>query len=220
MRMFLKTLLCSTALFSAIAPKPALAHPHEFVTMLTTALFNEKGAVTGLRYQWTFDEFFTAYAIEGQDANKNGKAEQNELDALLSEIMGNIKSINYFTKFDANHPAPTFAGHKEIAASMEGRQLRLNFELSFTKPYSLNKNPLNYSVYDDEFYIAMQHEDGDNSYQPANAPGGCRTELIPPDPSDEISEFASSLGKSESGGTDLGKNFAEWISITCGEAKS
>ena len=94
--MLRRTLLAAALVLS---PVTALAHPHEFVTMKVTARFNESGKVAGFRYNWLFDEFFSAYALEGQDANGNGTAEESELDALMAEILGNIASIDYFTAF-------------------------------------------------------------------------------------------------------------------------
>ena len=100
LRTLAPALVALSAASAALNPAPAAAHPHEFVTMEVNAKFDFNGKVSGLTYDWTFDEFFTAYAVDGQDLNKNGVAEPNELAALLDEILGNIKVINYFTVFD------------------------------------------------------------------------------------------------------------------------
>ena len=52
---------------------PAQAHPHVWITFETTVLY-DKGTFIGVRHKWTFDEFYTAMAIEGLDKNKDGKS--------------------------------------------------------------------------------------------------------------------------------------------------
>ena len=195
--------------------KKAVAHPHEFVTMRITAQFDENGHVRGLLYNWTFDPFFTAYAVEGEDANKNGKAEQGELDALLKNILGNIESVNYFTAFDGNGVVPEFGKAIAIASELHDQQLSVTFDLPFTKPVDPKKKMLRYAVYDDEFYIAMTHDPAADAVQLVNAPNGCKFDLQEPDPSEDLAEFAASLGREESTGGGLGVHFAEWVNIKC-----
>ncbi len=76
----LQTLLGRATLMIAItcsATTVVRAHPHEFITMHVGAAFDDAGRLAGFRYHWTFDEFFSAYAMEGQDANGNGTFEQS-----------------------------------------------------------------------------------------------------------------------------------------------
>lgn len=199
-----------------LAPTATWAHPHEFVTMKITAQFDANGAVTGMRYNWVFDEFFSAYALEGQDANKDGKPQQAEMDALMAEILGNIGGIDYFTAFDGNGVVPKIAGAKPVAATMQGRQFDMTFDVAFAAPVTPTKaKPLRYAIYDNEFYISMTHAPGEEGMQLANPPAGCTAQLTEPDPDEDLAAFAASLGKDETGGPDLGAAFAEWVGISC-----
>jgi len=210
------SLLSLTLLAVLSSAKQATAHPHEFVTMRITAQFDGNGHISGLLYNWTFDPFFSAYAIEGEDANKNGVAEQAELDALLKNILGNIKEVNYFTAFDGNGAVPDFKEAIPIASEVNGeQQLVVTFDLPFAKPVDPKKKALRYAIYDDEFYIAMTHDPEAKAVELVNAPKNCKYDLEEPAPSDDIAEFAASLGKNDSGGSGLGVQFAEWVAITC-----
>ena len=193
----------------------AAAHPHEFVTMAVQANFNVNDQLSGLTYTWTFDEFFTAYAIEGEDANKNGKAEPEELRKLLNHILGNIKSIDYFTAFGNSGAQPELATARPLESVMKGRQLQISFQLPFKKPLTLGKQSLKFAIYDDEFYIAMNHDEKSLERIIPASMEGCSADLSFPDPDDELVAFASSLGKEESSGGGLGASFAEWMSISC-----
>src|ERR1044071_5132030 len=45
----------------------ALAHPHVWATVRSEILLGPNHEITGIRHAWTFDEFYTAMAIEGLD---------------------------------------------------------------------------------------------------------------------------------------------------------
>lgn len=203
-------------LFAIALPiQQAAAHPHEFVTMAVQANFNLNDQMSGLTYTWTFDESFTAYAVEGEDANKNGKAEPEELQKLINHILGNIKGIDYFTVFDKSGAVPEFAAARPVESVLKGRQLQLRFQLPFKKPLVLQDKPVKFAIYDDEFYIAMNHEEKSVGKVIPASLKGCSADLSFPDPDEELVAFASSLGKEESSGGGLGASFAEWMTISC-----
>lgn len=75
---------------------PAYAHPHVWVSVETTVQA-ERGAFTGLRQRWTFDEFYSSMAIEGLDTNKDGVLDRQELAELAKVNMEGLKEFAYFT---------------------------------------------------------------------------------------------------------------------------
>ncbi len=75
---------------------PVAAHPHVWVKVETTVLYTN-GAITGFRHKWTFDEFYTAMAIEGLDKNKDGVYSREELAELAKVNVDVLKEFNYFT---------------------------------------------------------------------------------------------------------------------------
>jgi len=208
-------LAIALALAAFPVSQQAHAHPHEFVTMDMTARFDSNKHMSGMTYVWTFDEFFSAYAIEGQDKNKNQKAEPEELTALLVEIIGNIKDIKYFTVFDKEHVVPEFAPARPISSKMVDGKLRIEFVVPFAKPLDLRGKKLRYAIYDDEFYIAMNYDPENEGINITGAADRCSSGIDRPDPDEEIVAFASSLGKEQSSGGGLGAQFAEWVTLSC-----
>ena len=75
---------------------PAAAHPHVWISV-QTALLYDKGAFSGLRHTWAFDQFYTAMAIEGLDKNKDGKYDREELAELAKVNIDGLKEFAYFT---------------------------------------------------------------------------------------------------------------------------
>lgn len=75
---------------------PAKAHPHVWVTTQTTVLY-ENGTIIGLRYKWSFDEFYTSMALQGLDTNNDGIYERSELAELAKVNIDGLKEFDYFT---------------------------------------------------------------------------------------------------------------------------
>ncbi len=75
---------------------PGAAHPHVWVTAETTVLF-EGGSISGFRHTWTFDEFYTAMAIQDLDTNKDGVYSREELAELAKVNIEGLKEFGYFT---------------------------------------------------------------------------------------------------------------------------
>jgi len=80
----------------AVQPTPAGAHPHVFVTTETTVVY-ENGSVVGLRQKWSFDDFYTAMALQGLDTNNDGTYDRSELAELAKVNMEGLKEFEYFT---------------------------------------------------------------------------------------------------------------------------
>jgi ABC-type uncharacterized transport system substrate-binding protein len=62
-----------------LAAGPALAHPHVFVDAKAELVFSAPGTITAVRNIWQFDRAFSEYAIQGLDADDDGKLSDAEL---------------------------------------------------------------------------------------------------------------------------------------------
>lgn len=154
----------------------AAAHPHVFITFETTVLY-EKGTFVGVKHKWTFDEFYTAMAIEGLDKNKDGVYDREELAELAKVNIDGLKDFAYFT-----HPA--LAG-KELAVG-EARDywlehkdglLSLHFTLPFASPVLAEAKGLAISVYDPTYFIAFDPAKDKPARLSEGTPKGCEAKL-------------------------------------------
>src|SRR5258705_11620002 len=89
-------LIVGVAASLGVLVAPAAAHPHVWIIVETTLMF-DKGAFTGLRHKWSFDQYYTAMAIEGLDKNKDGKYDREELAELAKVNIDGLKDFAYFT---------------------------------------------------------------------------------------------------------------------------
>jgi len=88
--------LLAAPIATLLGASSAGAHPHVWVTMHTTVLY-EHGSIVGLRHDWTFDQYYTEMAIEGLDKNKDGKYSREELAELAKINVEALKEFAYFT---------------------------------------------------------------------------------------------------------------------------
>ena len=63
--------LAAIGTVASIAP-PASAHPHVYIDMKTAFHFDAKGQLDALRVVWIFDEFYSAFALDGAPKTDSG----------------------------------------------------------------------------------------------------------------------------------------------------
>jgi ABC-type uncharacterized transport system substrate-binding protein len=181
---WLKTGLLRAAAVAAtvlLASLPAAAHPHIWVTMEATLLY-ENGVFTGIRHKWTFDEYYTASAIEGLDKNKDGIYDREELAELAKVNVDALKDFDYFT-------FPTLAGQavklgepKDYWLEHKDGALSLLFTVPFATPVLPDAKGFAFAVYDPSFFIAFDLAKSENPVRLGEAaPKTCKLKIEAPD---------------------------------------
>jgi ABC-type uncharacterized transport system substrate-binding protein len=162
--------------FLAMLASSAGAHPHVWITVETTVLY-DKGEFTGLQHKWTFDEFYTAMAIEGLDKNKDGIYDREELSELAKVNMDGLKEFGYFTY-------PMLAGQdvklqepKEYWLEHKDNALALHFTVLFAQPVSPKAKDFAFVVQDPQFFIAFVPAKTDPVKFSEGAPKSCKATI-------------------------------------------
>ena len=75
----------------------AHAHPHVWATVRSEIILNADHQITGVRHSWTFDEFYSAMAVQGLDTNGDGVFSAKELEPLAEVNIKSLKDFDYFT---------------------------------------------------------------------------------------------------------------------------
>ncbi len=150
---------CLLVLAAAVAPALALvhsaaAHPHVFIEARTIVLY-EGGRFKGLEHRWTFDEFYTASAIEGLDANKDGVYDRAELAELAKVNVEGLKEFNYFTAATVGGKEIKVADVKDYYLEHKDGVLTLIFTLPFEAPVPADAKDFRFSVADPTFFIGF-----------------------------------------------------------------
>lgn len=162
----------SVAAALAFSPS-ALAHPHVWIEMTSAIGFNPQGQVTALGIAWTFDEFYSMAAVDGQDKNKDGKYDDAELKELATLYLNNLEKYGYFTAVEvASKPAPPAKADSPRAQFKDGR-LTFSFRLPLSKPVDPRTTKFSYSSFDPSYYIDIQPAKVGGVRMGTNAPKGC-----------------------------------------------
>jgi ABC-type uncharacterized transport system substrate-binding protein len=213
--------LSAVALAASLASSSsgASAHPHVWVTVEATVLYTN-GSITGLKEAWTFDEFYTATAIEGLDANRDGKYDRQELAELAKVNIDGLKEFAYFTYAKLGSGELKFATPADYWLEHTDKGiLTLHFTLPLEHAVLAEAPGFTFSVYDPSFFIAFDLAKDQPVKLGANAPTDCKVAIT--EPADENSDaqqlnqaFSSAMGGG--GGPSFG--MAKTVAIQCAKS--
>jgi ABC-type uncharacterized transport system substrate-binding protein len=200
------------------AALPAAAHPHVWVTVETTVVY-DGGKITGLQHKWTFDDSYTEMAIQGLDANGDGQYSREELAELAKVNIDGLKEFGYFTvaklgeeKLKAKDPVDYYLEYKEGFLS-------LFFTLPFEQPVLADASNFNFSVFDESFFIAFDFGKDNPVKLSAGAPAGCSAQIgIPESELEQLKALNESFGGQLTAGdanAGTGMGYARTVTLGC-----
>ncbi|HRD76714.1 MAG TPA: DUF1007 family protein [Hyphomicrobiaceae bacterium] len=101
------------ALILMATPQPVAAHPHVWVKVDTTVVY-ERGTIVALKQRWVFDEVYSSFAIDGLDKNKDGVFSREELQELAKANMDGVGQFGYFTSAKLDNAPLKFGAPTEF----------------------------------------------------------------------------------------------------------
>lgn len=217
----LRQLILTIALMSpgvVVLTAGAAAHPHVWATVRSEIVFGPDRKITGIKHAWTFDEFYSAMAVQGLDADKDGVYSKKELKPLAKVNIDSLKDFDYFTfvraagedKFLPLKPP------EDYWVEYGDTVLTLKFTLPLETPLDPGAEGATLDVYDPSFFVAFGFADKD-PVTIAGAPEGCTAKPDVPDP--EAAEAAKALTESffsELGpDSNYGSQFAQNVTVIC-----
>jgi ABC-type uncharacterized transport system substrate-binding protein len=197
-----------------VSSETASAHPHVWVTVETEVELGPNKAITGFKHKWTFDEFYSEFAVQGLDTNGDGKYSEEELRPLAQTNIEALKEFEYFTF--------PFVGKKKIALKepaeyrleYKDKLLTLYFSLPLAEPIPPeNIKDFNFSVYDPGMYVALTFDKKAPVKIASAQPVKCNAHIGDRSPAKNAT--MSQLGENIDPGSNLGSEFAERVTIDC-----
>lgn len=201
----------ATAAFIAAGVSIALSHPHVVVTGKSELVFGKDGMISAVRYAWTFDEFFSEFATQGMDKNKDGVLSRDELAELAKVNVESLKEFEYFTvgksgpgKLEFGEPTDYWLEHKD-------KLLTLYFTLPVKS--GSQKGGMSIDMFDPTYFVAF-NLDEKNPVKLIGAPANCSFEVKRPA---QVSGPAQSESffNSLSAASEYGSQFANRVIVTC-----
>jgi ABC-type uncharacterized transport system substrate-binding protein len=196
----------------ALCASPATAHPHVWVTASSELIYGPNGSVTAIRHAWTFDEMFSAYALQGTESKKKGVYTREELAPLAQTNVESLKEYGFFTyaKVDGQKQpllAPTgyFLEYRESA-------LVLHFTLPLRTP--IKSKQFVVEIFDPSYFVdfALQKQE---PIRLVGAPASCTAAIQRPSDgttgAQKLGEASFLNGKN----SNYGAMFANRITVDC-----
>jgi len=206
--------------FAVAAITPASAHPHMWIDMRSYVVFNDRGLITGIDLEWTFDDGYAQMALDGLDTDGDGVYSQDELAPLTKENIASLKDYNYFTVPRVNGEVVPIGEVTEYGQIYSNGKLSLHFQVPLEKPVDPRKDEFLYKVYDPEFFIDMEYADKSSVGTVGSMPAHCRLKLVQVSADQQtlqVKQMLSTKGKEwkPPANEDFGGMFAQPTLVVC-----
>ena len=197
----------------ALGPATAEAHPHVWITARSELLYAPDGMVTGVRHAWTFDDMFSAYALQGIEAKTKGAYGREELGSLAQTNVESLKEYAFFTFAKADGKKQKFQEPVDYYLEYKDTALTLHFTLPVRTPFKATQLVL--EVFDPAFFIDFKFADKD-PVQLVGAPANCKMAFQRPnDGSASAQKLDEQTFMNGGDNSNYGAMFANKITVDC-----
>lgn len=199
----------------ALGPRPAAAHPHVQVETTSRIVHDAQGLIVAIEHDWTFDEMYTSFAIQGLDKNGDGQFSREELAELTKVNVEHLGQQRFFTVMKHDRRFVSFGAVQEAWSEVKNGKLVLHFRVPIATPYAAGAKPVTVEIYDPDYFVAFIPADGE-PMRLVDAPAACKLDYTPPrggaPNSATLSEsFFQALG----GNSNFGQQFAGRYTVAC-----
>ncbi|QOZ07027.1 DUF1007 family protein [Bradyrhizobium sp. CCBAU 51765] len=195
-----------------LAAGAAQAHPHVWITATSELLYAADGSITGVRHAWTFDDMFSAYAVQGLESKTKGTYTREELTPLAQTNVESLKEYAYFTFARADGKKERFQEPVDYFLDYKDTVLTLHFTLPLKNP--VKPRQLVLEVFDRSFFIDFQMAK-DNPVKLVGAPAGCQMKLERPNDGTASAQKLNEQTFLNGENSNFGMMFANKITVDC-----
>ena len=205
--------LVFAALALALPTSAAQSHPHVFI-IAKSELVYDGGNFTGVKYHWTFDDSYSAFAVQGLESKKDGKYTREDLAGLAKINVESLAEYDYFSTGKSSGRKLEFGQAENYWLDYADGKLTLNFTLPAKAPVS--GRTLTFQVYDPTYFVSFAF-DGPQAVTLQAASPGCSVSIKSPPRFDTgasknlSEEFFSQLSSS----SDYGAGQADRALVAC-----
>jgi ABC-type uncharacterized transport system substrate-binding protein len=197
------------------------AHPHNWIQLDSTFVLDDQARLIEIKQTWAFDTYYSMMTL-ADAVNEHGN-ETVGLKVTAERMILNLAEYKYFSNLRVNGAQITlgkptsFALTKTSTSDDEFQRPGLELTMAFkvAPSIAIEKQTLQWQVFDPMYYIAMEHSVVNNIQVIGGDATECSTELDIPEPSEEIIKYAMQLDQTQKDTPGLGKHFAETAVIRC-----
>ena len=216
-RRLVRAAVLGAVCLAALAPaREAGAHPHAWIDVAVEVRFDADGRVSALTQTWLFDEFYTAFALEALGKSPTDTLTPADFAPLLEATLGELRAFDYFTTIRQGEVGIPPEDAVEPEGAMQDGRWQMRFTVALPDPVTPGPAGLVYAIYDPSYFVEMLHIPDGEPIRLVNAPPGCSTRKIRPEPDFEALALAAAAdAERPDGETQIGALFAEQVFIQC-----
>ena len=204
-------LLGSIVVWSA-GMSSAEAHPHVWIAAASELLYAPDGSITGVRHAWTFDDTFSAYALQGIETKATGVYSRDELAPLAQTNVESLKEFGFFTFAKADGKKEKFLEPVDYFLEHRDGALVLHFTLPFKTPVKTKQLAL--EIYDPSFFVDFSLARQD-PVKLVGAPASCALAIQRPNDGSAAAQKLNEQSFVSGENSNYGAMFANKITVTC-----
>ena len=148
-------LLFAVTIFVVLEFSAAVANPDVWIQAGLTYRI-EDGKVTGLSYDWAFDEFFSSRTIASFDANGDGELEAAEIERLRHETFDPLAEFGYFVHVWEGDEKRNELEIETFIASVENGLLIFRFTVALSPPADPGASEFIAILNDESIFVDFQ----------------------------------------------------------------
>lgn len=196
------------------ARSSADAHPHAWIDLETTAIFDVQGQFAGLAQTWLFGDFYSGYVLADIGSDDRDVIVEGLRDVARRNILS-LQEFNYFTVIEADGQEQAIETVEVFETGVINGRIYLTFETRLTEPVDARAQLIRHAVYDPTYYIEVLYKEGVRPALPTTGAPICSVSLETPTPTFDELAYAASVDQDENNSPTLGKVFAEWTTLRC-----
>jgi len=198
----------------------AHSHPHAWIDLHVTVMFDEHQAVKGLEQTWVFDPVYTMLLLEEMDEQLDGADRQTAMRQTGERMITSMRDYDYLTRFEHNDEHFVGESVDNVAVTLDDdAQLRFTFRLLLEQARDVQSSPLSYRIYDPLYYIEMLHPSAQTVIAAPDA-GSCEVAINQPRPTPSQVARATLADAGVTDTEGLGRHFAQTVVIDCGDGSN
>ncbi len=190
----------------------AAAHPHVFVTAASELLYAPDGSLSGVRHAWTFDDMFSAYAVQGLASKTKGVYTREELASLAQTNVESLKEFGFFTFAKSGGKKSRFADPVDYYLEYKDAALVLHFTLPLKAP--LRTRQLALEIFDPSYFVDFSLAK-DNPVKLVGAPADCKLAIQRPSDGSATAKTLDESTFTDGENSNYGAMFANKITVDC-----
>lgn len=170
--------LFTALVFAVMAAGSVWAHPHIWIDARVVVVFDGNGLISAIRHEWTFDQAFSSWSIQGLDTDGDGQVSAAEFQALADENMIGLKEYAFYTFAGDGGRDATFSPGPNPIMTYDGARTTLKYTLLPNEPLWVGA-AFEIEVTDPEYYASFTFLT-DRGVTLENAPDNCSAEINAP----------------------------------------